>query len=171
METGLVLRIPQAEPFVAAWRDKYDPAAARGMPAHITVLYPFMPFENIDEAMQADIDEIFARYDPIDLAFRRIARFPDTLWLAPEPAEPIIAMTQALMARFPDYPIYGGMFENITPHLTVAQGSNALLDDVETDLTGKLEKPFHVRVESCTLYAFTADGWRIRHEFAFGHRI
>ena len=39
--TALVVLVPEAEPVVAAHRLRHDPAAADGVPAHVTVLYPF----------------------------------------------------------------------------------------------------------------------------------
>jgi hypothetical protein len=34
-----------------ALRDRYDPSARRNVPAHVTVLYPFMPPDHIDESV------------------------------------------------------------------------------------------------------------------------
>src|SRR3954470_1036237 len=42
-EAALVVMPPGAEPVVKSFRDRFDPVAALGMPAHITVLYPFIP--------------------------------------------------------------------------------------------------------------------------------
>ena len=41
METGLVLALPGLDPALRRWR-KHDPAARAGMPAHVTLIYPFM---------------------------------------------------------------------------------------------------------------------------------
>ena len=42
-QTALVVAVPSAEPVVARLRASYDVAAAYGVPAHVTVLYPFLP--------------------------------------------------------------------------------------------------------------------------------
>ncbi|WP_079312549.1 hypothetical protein [Microbispora sp. GKU 823] len=42
-ETALVVEVPSAEPLVRGLRERYDSFAAYGMPAHVTVLYPFLP--------------------------------------------------------------------------------------------------------------------------------
>ncbi len=34
--------VPAVEPLVARYRDRFDAAAGGGVPAHITVLYPFV---------------------------------------------------------------------------------------------------------------------------------
>ena len=40
-ETALVVVIPELEPLVAAWRDRLTADGPRGMPPHVTLLYPF----------------------------------------------------------------------------------------------------------------------------------
>ena len=47
-------------------------------------------------------------------------RFPATLWLAPEPCEPFRDLTETLCASFPSVRPYGGQFDRVIPHLTVA---------------------------------------------------
>jgi 2'-5' RNA ligase len=84
------------------------------LPPHVTVLYP-APGE------VAEIAKVLAPFAPFDVTFTRVDRFPGVLWLAPEPAEPFVALTEAMVARFPDWPPYGGSYSSIIPHLTVAQ--------------------------------------------------
>jgi hypothetical protein len=47
--TALIILVPEAEALVKEFRDKYDHSAAEGMPAHVTVLYPFKTLEHIGE--------------------------------------------------------------------------------------------------------------------------
>ena len=42
-ESALLLRCPAAEPVVGSSRARLDRAAAVGVPAHLTVTYPFRP--------------------------------------------------------------------------------------------------------------------------------
>ena len=37
--------------YIARYRDRYDPSARRNVPAHVTVLYPFMPPGDVDAAV------------------------------------------------------------------------------------------------------------------------
>ena len=91
------------------------------------------------------------------MTFRRLDRFPGTLWLAPEPTEPFVAMTEALARQFPDHPPYDGMFETITPHLTVAQGDE--LDEAAKALTSYL--PLRSRASTVVLFEQVApDHWQ-----------
>ena len=99
-------------------------------------------------------------FSPFDVTFAQLDRFPGTLWLAPEPSEPFVAMTEALGRQFPEHPPYNGMFETIRPHLTVAQGDD--LDEAAAALTSHL--PLQSRASSLVLVEQVApDHW---HEAA-----
>jgi hypothetical protein len=43
MQSALLLPVPAAEAAVGPYRALLDPSARDGVPAHITVLYPFLP--------------------------------------------------------------------------------------------------------------------------------
>jgi 2'-5' RNA ligase len=110
------------------------------LPAHVTVVYP------APDDVEA-IAQVLAPFGPFDVAFTRLDRFPGVLWLAPDPAEAFVALTAAMVARFPDFPPYGGTYASVIPHLTVAQ---SLLD--ETALLVEPLLPVASRVESVVLY-------------------
>lgn len=137
-ETALVVEVPEAEPLVSHWRAKHDWSAQRGVPAHITLLYPFVPAERVDEDLMRDLRELFASRPAFSFRLTRVARFPDVAWLAPEPSEPFAALTELIVGRFPDYPPYEGDHDEVIPHLTVAEGAVALQDEVEAALTPHL---------------------------------
>jgi 2'-5' RNA ligase len=124
------------------------------LPPHVTILYP-CPGE-----IEA-IGEVLAPFVPFGVTFPRLGRFPEILWLAPEPAEPFVAMTEAMVERFPDDLPYGGVHDRIVPHLTVAQ--------VQLDETAALVEPLlplASRVESVVLYLHAeADHWAEAHTF------
>jgi 2'-5' RNA ligase len=118
--TALIVEVPAAEPAVAAHRAGLDRAAGWGMPAHITLIYPFLPPEAIDDHVLAALHTIAAAEPRFDLALDRVGWFGDTVvWLAPHPARPFIALTEALAARFPQAPPYGGAVDETIPHLTI----------------------------------------------------
>ena len=118
--TALIAEIPAAEHAVGAHRAALDRAASWGVPAHITLVFPFLPPDAINPAVLATVGEIAAAQPAIDLTMNRIAWFGDTVvWLAPNPARPFIALTEALVARFPQAQPYGGAFDEVVPHLTI----------------------------------------------------
>jgi hypothetical protein len=52
----------------------------------------------------------------------RVQRFPTATYLAPEPSKPFVQLTESLVGEFPAHLPYGGQYNDIVPHLTVAQG-------------------------------------------------
>lgn len=119
-DSGLLVPIPEAEPVVGALRMQHDPTAPRGVPAHVTVLFPFVPRAAIDDAVRSALREVLGGMAAFDYRFRRVERFGDsTVYLAPEPAAAFRALTDVISRRWADYPPYGGVIETVVPHLTV----------------------------------------------------
>src|SRR5690348_1437998 len=117
---GIIVPVPEAEPIVRAWRERYDAVASQGVPAHITLLYPFLSADALDADGQAFLTELFARTPSIRVRLVAIGRFPEVVYLVPEPVDWFVELTRALSDRFGLLP-YGGLYESVVPHLTVAQ--------------------------------------------------
>jgi hypothetical protein len=124
-ESAFAVNVPEAEPYVRVLREKYDPSARLGVPAHITVLYPFMAPEAITEVVLGEIRQALSSARAFAFVLTRIERFTEALYLSPAPAAPFVALTLSLAARFPGYPPYGGKHAGIVPHLTVAHAGEA----------------------------------------------
>ncbi len=123
-ESAVIVALPEAAGAVAATRQRLDPAAARGVPAHITVLYPFLPPERIDQAVLAAVGAAVATVPRFAVTLSEVRWFGDSVvWLAPEPAGPFQSLTAAVSERFPETPPYGGLYEEVVPHLTVGDGA------------------------------------------------
>jgi 2'-5' RNA ligase len=101
-------------------RDRFDPTATQGVPAHVTLLYPFMPPSELTDEVRERIASIVASEPTFSFTLARMDRWPDVVWLAPEPAEPFSRLIEALQQAFPDYPAYGGAHPVIVPHVTIA---------------------------------------------------
>jgi hypothetical protein len=122
IESALVVLVPEAETLVKPFRDRYDPSAALGVPAHVTLLYPFKPPDEIGSAVLDKLCHCFARFAPFQFALASIRRFPaEVLYLAPEPDEPFRRLTSAISDWYPETPPYGGKWPDIVPHLSVAR--------------------------------------------------
>jgi hypothetical protein len=138
--TALIVPVPEAESQVGDIRLAHDWSAARGVPAHITVLFPFLDTEALDEGAIADLISGFPAFD---FALDRIERFPDgTTWLHPSPSLPFVDLTAAVWQRWPECPPYEGMHDEVIPHLTL---SDAAPIDVQ------LELPITARAREVTL--------------------
>jgi 2'-5' RNA ligase len=167
--SALIVAVPEAEPLVGEWRLRYDNARL-GIPAHITLLFPFVPAEELDEALFGELRELFAARLPIPFSLTRLVDFPDqTLWLAPEPSEPFRKLTELIFERYPDYPPYEGIHEEVIPHLTVTAGDASLRDELNAELTPHL--PVEAEARDVALLEEQVDGhWRARERFALGEQ-
>ena len=146
--TALIVPVPEAEPLVHEWRVRHD-NASRGIPAHVTLLVPFVPSDDVDAALVAELRALFATQPAFSFSLPRVARFPEVAWLSPEPAEPFRRLTELIFSRYPDYPPYEGVYEEVIPHLTVGVGEPALQDEIEAALTPQL--PIEAEAREVTL--------------------
>ncbi|KUN84065.1 2'-5' RNA ligase family protein [Streptomyces griseoruber] len=164
-QSGLIVRVPAAEPAVRAWRDRLDPSARAGVPAHVTVLFPFLHENRIDDGACAAIGEVIGRHRRFEARFEHCGRFPGILYLVPEPDLPFRRLTEAIADRWPQTPPFGGQFDEVVPHLTIAQGQDdAVLEEAEADLRGRL--PVTGRVSSVDLMVHDGTRWQQRASFA-----
>ena len=149
--TALIVAVPEVEPAVAAHRLRLDPSAASGVPAHVTVLFPFMPAPLVDDVVLARLGALFAGYSPFEARFTRTSWFgEEVLWLAPDDPDPFRRLTSAVTDAFPDYPPYGGAYDGTTPHLTV--GDRRPVEELRAaERAVALALPVSARVESVTL--------------------
>jgi hypothetical protein len=159
MRTALLIAVPEAETLVGALRARYDDAHENGIPAHITILFPFGDRDD-------GLAELFAGFEPFAFALTRVERWPDVLWLAPEPEERFVALTRAVVARYPEYPPYEGSHETVIPHLSVAHRTQAPLavdDELRQGLPVQARATHVVQLEE-----HGDDRWRERQRFRLG---
>lgn len=116
--SAVVVPVPEAEPRVGALRAALDPSAALGVPAHVTIMFPFVPPAQLDDGVLAAIGEVFAAAPAFEIEFSKVGWFEEAVWWAPEPAAPFVALTRSVSARFGLKP-YEGAHDGITPHLTI----------------------------------------------------
>jgi putative LysE/RhtB family amino acid efflux pump len=132
MESAIILAIPEAEPLVGALRAEGDVSAGQGVPAHITLLYPFA--DDPDEGIVEELRFFFAAVDGFALDFVAVGEFPEVVYLAPHQARVVEDLIGALERRWPRYPPYGGVFDVVVPHLTV-------VDTPDPALRGRWRRP------------------------------
>ena len=171
IESALVVLVPEAEPLAKPFRDPYDPSASEGVPAHITVLYPFKPPREIDAGVLEKLRRLFARFSPFNFSLAEMRRFPEVLYLAPTPDVPFKKLIQAVADQFPETPPYGGAFAEVIPHLTIAQLADAeRLDHVAVEFgrTAGSQLPIHAVAGEVALMDNESGLWRVRTTFVLG---
>ena len=119
--TALVVLVPEAEAVVGQLRLALDPVAPLGVPAHVTVLFPFMPAGELSEGVLTGLAALFGSTNAFEHSLVRSEWFGDeVLWLAPDAGERFRELTDLASTAFPEYPPYQGQFDDVVPHLTVA---------------------------------------------------
>jgi len=166
LRSALSVVIPEAASITDSWRERTSYAKpSRGVPAHVTVLFPFVPASDIDDELIDELGTLMERHERFVLAFRECGRFPGVLYLAPDPAAPLVRLTQAVWSTFPRYLPYEAEFDAIVPHLTAAEGDDDVLDQAETEIAPSL--PILANVRAVTLLEeLEPDSarWRVRAE-------
>ena len=172
-ESALIVCTPEADAAIGECRLLHDPSAVRGVPAHITVLYPFKAPEAITPADLRTLAKLFSAFPAFDVTLEEFRRFTHVLYLAPEPATPFRALTEAVAARFPDYPPYGGAYDEIIPHMTVAQVDDPRdLDQIEAEFAAKCNTglPIRAHVTEVVLFDNATGIWRRRAVFPLANQ-
>jgi hypothetical protein len=164
--SALIVVVPEAEHVVGAHRLEHDPAASRGVPAHLTVLYPFIPADELSSGTEAELAAVFSGFAPFGARFSACARFGrDVLYLAPDDDAPFRALTEAVVKTYPGYPPYEGKFDDDVPHLTVADEGGDF-DSIERDIEPWL--PVQTTVDRVVLIEQRDRFWFPRSVFFFG---
>jgi 2'-5' RNA ligase len=166
-QSAIVVPVPHAEPHVAALRRSFDPSERLGVPAHVTVLYPFVdpaaPLEPVVRRLRTVLSTV-RRF-----AFRldRVCWFgDDVVWLAPEPDSGFRLLTALVHNAWPDLPPYGGAHDDVVPHLTIGDGASAAeLQNAAAAIQPRL--PIRALAYEVWLMhgSDQPDSWRLRKRF------
>ena len=173
VEAALVILVPEAEDLVRPFREAYDPSAAKGMPAHITINYPVLPGASPSSDLEDRLRALFSRFASFSFRLEGPASFPDVLYLAPHPDGPFKELASHVWDAFPNSPPYAGEYSGTTPHLTVAQEDEShLLEYISADFQRRAEGmlPISSRARKVWLMDNRGGRWRKRTSFPLASR-
>jgi 2'-5' RNA ligase len=136
------------------------------MPAHVTVLYPFLAPDQITHKVEHDLESMLRSSPAFSFRLVAVDRFPGVLYLATEPAEPFRELAALLQGQWPEHPPYGGAFETVVPHVTVIQGSEP------PEAAPQLEQatPIEAEATEVWLMAEQHNYWAVLKRFPLGPR-
>ncbi len=162
VQSAVLVPVPEADAVVGRWRHEHDPVAAAGVPAHITLIVPWLPPDEITAADLAELDRELSDVKAFDFELTRVDWFGRrVLWVAPEPAAPFLELTSRLAERFATPP-WEDEFDEIIPHLTVAHASDGVeLVPMAADVATRL--PVRCRAEEVWVMCGGGERWQLRH--------
>jgi len=167
-QSALLIPAPEAETLVGSWREVHDPSARRGVPAHVTLVVPWVPPEQIKQEHLDELSELLADQEPFEYTLEKVCWFGErVLWLGPSPAAPFKRLTSLLASHF-DTPPWQGEFAEVVPHLTVGLAGHAVgctLSEAAEDLVPRLP----VRCRATEVDVMCGDGisWELVHREPF----
>ncbi|MCE9623792.1 MAG: 2'-5' RNA ligase family protein [Actinomycetia bacterium] len=169
--SALVVEVAAAESLVGHWRRRHDSAAGRGMPAHITALFPFRAPESLARIELQGLTNLAAQTQRHRYALGAVDAFDTAIFLRPFPDEWFRQLTARLFEAFPDCPPYGGAYPDVVPHLTVAQtaGGEAhatLRLAIEAAMSPAL--PIACEATALSLFINENGQWTLAQRFPFG---
>src|SRR5262249_42337704 len=97
------------------------------------------------------------------------AAWPDVVYLVPEPDAELRALMRDLFARFPEWPPYGGVHDEVIPHATLGEEVDgpALRSGLERRLAPPLPPP-RPAPDGSLLEEFAPNRWRERERLPLG---
>ena len=147
------------------WTGDRGSLGVPGLPLHVTVLYPFIEPGSIDSGVELQLESIAASHKPFEYTLAAVDRFPGVTYLAPSPPDPFVELTRAIQSRWPTHLPYGGVYEEVVPHVTLTLGDEpaGLLSAV----MGSLPITGFAR-EMILLDRHGDASWRTRSRFVLG---
>jgi hypothetical protein len=165
--SGLVVPVTAAERVLGDRTQQPARPVQPVLPAHVTLLAPFLPREELTGGLVAELEALFADVVPFAFALDEVCAFPSGIvYLAPQPPAPFRQLTMALTRRFPEHPPYGGQFPELVPHLTVPLGDGESVADVERRVLE--EGPVQGLATEAELWWVTDEGREVVAVFPFG---
>ena len=170
MPSAVIVRA-QLPPALEGLRRRLVGNAAQGVPAHMTLLHPFIEPASLDRSVRRRLADVAAGHPTF--AYRQIgmAEWPDAIYVAVDPEAPFVRLQRDLQAAFPDWPIYGaGAGFEFVPHITIADRQGRREPGVhEAAAWRALPRP--ARAESIAVIATGPDGrWRLVWRIPLGER-
>jgi hypothetical protein len=159
-DTALVAPIPAAEELLAEVGRRY-PGYGRDLPAHVTLLYPF-----VEEDRGGAVQAIASRHPPFEARFTRCEVHDGFVGLLAEPDGPLAALAADARRQWPACVPYGGVFgADPEPHLTVALGLDVPAAAIA--VFARRHLPLAARIDRLLVAVFSGR-WSLRREVLLG---
>jgi 2'-5' RNA ligase len=125
LTTGIIIVAPhEVQAIAVPTLQQYGFNALIRVPAHLTLLYPFVEFDQLGAACEK-LRSIFASVSPFAITMDGYGYFPTVSYMKPANPGPVQDVFRRIFAAFPECPPYRGQFGNdLHPHMTVGEFSS-----------------------------------------------
>ena len=165
--TALLVPVPAADWLVAGRPMKHGYAAGLVVPAHVTLLAPFVAPDQLTDGVVTELAALFGDVVPFPFELARASRFPDgPVYLAPDPAAPFRHLVGELARAFPEHPPYEARFDGVVPHLTVPLREGEQVEDLQRLVDD--EGPVRALASEAELVRVDDEGLEVVAHFPFG---
>jgi 2'-5' RNA ligase len=164
-DTALIVPV-ELPPELEVVRRRSVADAVSGLPAHVTLLYPFVPVRDLNDGVRAAIAAVVAAQARFSYRLVGPGRWPETQYASVEPEAPFRALQADLAAAFPNFPLHGGAFDFV-PHVTIAEGEAARLPELADDRAWA-ELPATATARMVDLLVRTGELWSTKWTFPLG---
>ena len=165
--TALTIELENEAKDVAGARRELDPHEHCRVPLHITLIYPFVRRRDVTSELLSGLQDFFGGRPGPTFDLARVEEFPgDIAYVAPEPDRPLIELIHELSDAYPETPPYGGRFDRIVPHVTIAGFDVADIGSVRARVAPLL--PARCSPDRASLVEeYEPDRWREWHALPF----
>ncbi|MGW0903324.1 2'-5' RNA ligase family protein [Streptomyces sp. NPDC002853] len=163
--TAVLALLPDADPLLEMAAQVDARGVRPGVPAHATLLYPWLPAENLDLRELERLQAVLVRAAPssgrVPLRLTEVERAGAFVGV---PVPELRLLATAVRAAFPEQVPYDGQFGQDPPvHVTVSlNAADPTAADIERLVTSSL--PITAEVSAVHVVALSPDGWQILAE-------
>lgn len=166
-QSGLAIPVPEADKLLKVVASRFPEAVRKDVPAHVSVLYPFLPANVLDDRAISALSELFATQPVMTVKFAKCRRRGEFVYLRPDPVDGLDEVTKRVRRLWPDVVPYEGLYGEVEPHLTVAlHTTQERAEEIEHEIVPEL-LPLSAELREAWLVVF-AGQWALRERFRFG---
>ena len=167
-QTALVFLVPEAEAPLSRVASTFPQLVRPGLPAHVTVLAPWIPLDEVDQKALVLCANLAASMPETTVSFNKIGMKPGFVYLDSDEASSIEAICDATKRTWPYLPPYAGKHKDVRPHITLALGD---MRDGDQEVIADLvlpSLPIRSSFESLHVVSFNGSRWEGRYRFRCG---
>jgi len=154
--TTLIALTPEVESAVGSWRSRFDPWTRRGVPAHITLLSPFLPLSQLGDRVREQLAFLLSKHRQTEIELARVEQLPGAVSLLPGSAGVLLQITRELLNEWPELEARSRTVNGRPHHITIACTEDPVLfNEIRVDVGRSL--PIKTRLCDVLLLAAQHD--------------